>query len=42
MSTRRNHRTAERRQYIAGLAIACAAIVGLGFEVVYMVTALPF
>lgn len=42
MSTRRNIRPAERRQYIAGLAIAGAAIVGLGFEVVYMVSALPF
>lgn len=42
MSTRRNLRTAERRQYFAGIAIACAAIVGLGFEIAYMVTAGPF
>ena len=42
MFSRRHARRTERRQYAAGLAIAAAAIVGLGFEVVYMVTALPF
>lgn len=42
MSTRRNLRTAERRQYFAGLVIACVAIVGLGFEIAYMVTATSF
>jgi hypothetical protein len=42
MFTRRPVRPSERRQYVAGLAIAAAAMVGLGFEVVYMVTALPF
>ena len=42
MFTRRHVRRSERRQYVAGLAIACAAIVGLGFEIAYMVTATAF
>jgi hypothetical protein len=42
MFKRSNIRPAERRQYVAGLAIAGAAIVGLGVEIAYMVTAVPF
>jgi len=42
MFMRRNVRPAERRRYFAGLAIAGVAMVSLGFEIVYMVTALPF
>ena len=41
MFSRRHVRPSERRRYVAGLTIAAAAIVGLGFEVVYMVTAFP-
>ena len=39
MFKRRNVRPAERRQYAAGIAIAMAAIVGLGVEIAWMVTA---
>lgn len=40
-SRRHKVRPAERRQYVAGLAIAAAAMVGLGAEIAWMVTALP-
>lgn len=42
MFKRRNIRPAERRQYVAGLVIAGAAIVGLGAEIAYMMAAVPF
>lgn len=38
MPKRRNVRSADRRQYLAGLLIAGAAIAGLGVEIVYMMT----
>ena len=42
MLKRRHLHPAERRQFLAGIAIACTAFVGLGFEIAYMVTAVPF
>lgn len=38
MFKRRNVRPVERRQYLAGLVIAGAAIAGFGVEIAYMMT----
>ena len=42
MLKRHHLRPAGRSQFRAGIAIACTAFVGLGFEIAYMVTAVPF
>jgi hypothetical protein len=41
-TSRRPVRPAERRRHVAGLVIAAAAMVGLGVEIAWMVTAVPF